>query len=116
VLDLDGFKAVNDAGGHAAGDEQLRWVASTLRATMRTGDEIARLGGDEFAVVLPSGADRADLATARITEALALRAPASVGAAVYPRDGVTLDALQQAADVALYASKAATARDVRRAA
>jgi diguanylate cyclase (GGDEF)-like protein len=116
VLDLDDFKAVNDAAGHAAGDELLRWVASALRATVRAGDEVGRLGGDEFAIVLPSGADRVDLATERLAAILAERAPASVGAAVFPHDGATVEELHHAADLALYASKAATARDVPRAA
>ena len=59
VLDLDGLKAINDAGGHPAGDEALRAASGALRASVRGGDLACRLGGDEFAVILPD-ADAAD--------------------------------------------------------
>jgi diguanylate cyclase (GGDEF)-like protein len=105
LVDLDAFKAVNDEGGHAAGDELLRWVAGRLRATVRGGDDVGRLGGDEFAVLLSTGADDAEVARARIAGALAERAPASVGAAIFPGDGEGAEALHRVADTALYARK-----------
>jgi len=106
LVDLDGFKAVNDRGGHAAGDALLQWTATRLGATVRGGDAVGRLGGDEFAVLLASGADDADLAGERIGVALAERAPASVGVAVFARDGATAAELHRAADAMLYQRKA----------
>ena len=106
LIDLDGFKAVNDRGGHAAGDILLEWVAARLRSTVRAGDDVGRLGGDEFAVVLASGAEDAELAAARLADALAEHAPASFGAAVFPDHGETAADLHRAADAQLYARKA----------
>ncbi|GAA3256206.1 diguanylate cyclase domain-containing protein [Dactylosporangium siamense] len=115
VLDLDGFKAVNDTLGHAAGDELLRVVASRLRAHAREGDLVARLGGDEFVVLLPDAADdvAAEVA-ARLRFALIapiridgrfVQVDASIGAATATEG--TLDALLRAADAEMYREKAA---------
>ncbi|HEY0387698.1 MAG TPA: sensor domain-containing diguanylate cyclase [Gaiellales bacterium] len=72
VLDLDGLKAINDVGGHVAGDEALRGAADALRASVRVGDLPCRLGGDEFAVILPAADATAALAVAeRARRALA---------------------------------------------
>jgi diguanylate cyclase (GGDEF)-like protein len=103
LVDLDGFKQVNDTRGHAAGDAVLCETAKRLTAAARPGDLIGRLGGDEFAVLLHRVA-RADAASAadRIEHALASAAPASVGLALLPDDGTALDALIGAADRRLY--------------
>ncbi len=72
VLDLDGLKAINDAGGHPAGDEALRAASGALRASVRGGDLACRLGGDEFAVILPDADAAAALGVAeRVAGALA---------------------------------------------
>ena len=115
-LDLDRFKWVNDNLGHAAGDELLQQVARRCRANLREGDTFARLGGDEFLCVLPalSDAGRAEELAARLVRALdqpfdlaagEAHIGASVGIALYPAHGTTVDALVAAADAALYAAK-----------
>jgi diguanylate cyclase len=80
LVDLDGFKAVNDRSSHAEGDDVLRVVASTLRNTLRGGDLVARYGGDEFVVILP-GAD-----LARATQAAETLRSAIAGAAFFDSD------------------------------
>jgi diguanylate cyclase (GGDEF)-like protein len=106
VLDLDHFKDVNDRHGHAAGDELLCWVVSTLTRAVRPGDAIGRIGGDELAVLL------ADIApvdaverTSLLLDALSERAPCSAGLASFPMDGAKLEQLMRQADVRLYASR-----------
>jgi len=117
-LDLDDFKTVNDALGHAAGDRLLVTVAERLDGALRAGDTAARLGGDEFAVLLEDvdGPEQTTVAAARILAAL--RAPvalpgldlsisASIGVAVAPPVGdVAGDVLLRDADVAMYRAKA----------
>ncbi len=106
VLDVDKFKPVNDVFGHAAGDELLCWVVTTLQSALRQSDAIGRLGGDEFALVLPEiGADAARDLTTRIGEALAERAPCSLGVALHPHDGDDLETLTRRADSRLYGSR-----------
>jgi diguanylate cyclase (GGDEF)-like protein len=106
VLDIDHFKPVNDTYGHAAGDELLRWVADTLERTVRAADAVGRLGGDEFAVLLAEiDAQHASERATRIGQALSQRAPASLGLAIYPDDGESLEELTRAADMRLYASR-----------
>ncbi len=116
VLDLDGFKEVNDSFGHPAGDQLLKTVAARLRQTLRSADTIARLGGDEFAIVLESFPDAEDVAAVArkiitaVAESYALgpqtaRVTTSIGIALFPTDGEDEVLLMRAADTAMYAAK-----------
>jgi diguanylate cyclase (GGDEF)-like protein len=116
-IDLDDFKAVNDAYGHDGGDELLRKVAQRLEAIARDGDGVARLGGDEFAVVLADvvGDDELRIAERRVRAAftepfmlgeITISVGASVGGGVWPHDGGTLAELARHADTAMYEDKA----------
>jgi diguanylate cyclase (GGDEF)-like protein len=104
-VDLDGFKAVNDAHGHAAGDELLCWVVEGLRAGLRPSDAAGRLGGDEFALLLPGiDVEVARQVVERLRTVLAERTSASFGVAVHPDHGDS-DALLAHADAELYVEK-----------
>jgi len=115
-IDLDRFKLVNDTHGHAEGDELLKNVAKRLRNCVRASDTLARQGGDEFTVLLPdlSNAEGAAVIADKIMDELKLpfivagqefRATASIGIAVYPRDGENADLLLKNADIAMYKVK-----------
>ena len=106
LVDLDGFKQVNDTAGHAAGDDVLRDVTARLADAAGPDGLIGRLGGDEFAVLLHGVDERgAGAAGARIEAALAGVTRASVGVAVLPRHGTSLAALIGWADRRLYETK-----------
>jgi diguanylate cyclase (GGDEF)-like protein len=115
LIDLDGFKEINDALGHHAGDVVLQEVATRLRGTLRASDTVARLGGDEFAVLLPAtDVNRAELAARKILHDLEhpleadgrpLMVSASIGIAGAPMHASTGDELLQKADGAMYLAK-----------
>lgn len=115
LLDLDGFKDVNDTLGHHTGDLLLREISQRLAAVMPVEATVARLGGDEFAVLLPGAARDAALASAaelRETiahtfqvDGLGLEVDVSIGVALVPDHGTTPLPLLQRADAAMYAAK-----------
>jgi diguanylate cyclase (GGDEF)-like protein/PAS domain S-box-containing protein len=112
IFDLDGMKQINDTHGHLAGNRALCRLADIFRFSCRSIDTAARYGGDEFAIVLPeTGFKEANAVGRRICERLSndREEPllsVSVGIAIYPEDGSTIEALFQAADRALYKMKA----------
>ncbi|CDH45090.1 putative Diguanylate cyclase [Candidatus Contendobacter odensis Run_B_J11] len=115
-LDLDGFKAINDTLGHAAGDELLRQVSQRLQASLRESDTAARMGGDEFTVVLATVAHPEDaIGVAQkiidqihqpftLPQGLA-QVSTSIGVALYPDHASTAKELVHCADLAMYAAK-----------
>jgi diguanylate cyclase (GGDEF)-like protein len=116
VIDLDGFKEINDTLGHAAGDEVLRWAARQFRSQLGPQHVLARLGGDEFAVILTDVRDReaAHLAAQNLRRALDsgmvilgrhLAIGASVGFSMYPHESDDADRLYAIADRAMYDRK-----------
>lgn len=117
LLDLDRFKAVNDALGRRQGDRILRDLALRLDTLVRSGDYVARLGGDEFAMLLTDVDETAaGAAVARLAKAVAqpfptgdrdVRLEASVGVTLFPRDGLDLATLLQRAESAMYRAKSA---------
>jgi len=115
LIDLDGFKEVNDVLGHHAGDLVLKEVAMRLRGSLRASDTVARLGGDEFAVLLPAtDVNRAELAARKVlhdleppfvTDGRPLMVSASIGIAGVPWHAATSEELLQKADSAMYVAK-----------
>ena len=115
LFDLDGFKALNDTRGHAAGDAALKVVAGRSRECVRASDTLARVGGDEFLVVLPNTTAEGAVSVAeKLRAALALpydlgaftaSLSTSIGVSAFPAHGEDADALQSAADAALYEAK-----------
>ena len=125
LLDLDGFKAVNDRLGHDAGDDLLVQVAARVRGVLRASDVVARLGGDEFVVMSPgvSGEDAAMMLGQKLLAAV--RQPfvvadqicgvgLTVGYAIAPHDGTDPRDLLRRADAAMYAGKQGGRNCVRR--
>jgi diguanylate cyclase len=115
-LDLDGFKAINDAHGHDVGDELLKIIASRLTRAVRAEDVVSRLGGDEYACLVADFPNRKQLTHLARKLFLAIAAPCklgtlhlivrpSIGIALCPSDGETVDALLKSADAAMYYAK-----------
>jgi diguanylate cyclase (GGDEF)-like protein len=116
LVDLDGFKGVNDRLGHQAGDALLVIVAERMRHAVREGDILSRLGGDEFAILMCDIENRHDVGVVCDRIVTCMAAPlslkgtpvvigASVGAALYPQHGMTQDDLFRHVDLALYEAK-----------
>ena len=125
LLDLDGFKPVNDRLGHDAGDVLLVQVGQRLRAQVRQGDLVARLGGDEFVIMAPGipGEGEAMVLGRKLLEAFnqpfdvdgqVCRVGLTIGFALAPHDGTHADDLLKRADAAMYAGKQAGRHTVRR--
>ncbi|MBS0420850.1 MAG: diguanylate cyclase [Proteobacteria bacterium] len=116
LVDLDGFKKINDTLGHDAGDALLVEVSRRLKQAVREADQVARLGGDEFAVILAQTSEQAavEQVCKRILASVAepvtfkdciMRVTGSIGSAQCPHQGSTMDELYKAADTALYDAK-----------
>jgi diguanylate cyclase (GGDEF)-like protein len=119
VIDLDGFKAINDIYGHLAGDKVLSHVSRFLVKSVREGDVVARLGGDEFAILMPDvGRRDVDLRAAAISDSLnnlivpwdgrAITVRGSVGGACYGPDD-DMDSIYKRADEDMYRQKSNSA-------
>lgn len=117
LLDLDGFKTVNDTFGHAVGDKLLVDVARSLAAHVRASDVVARIGGDEFVVLLREVDALSDavmvankliaaLASPRSLDGIRIQTGCSLGIAMYPADAQEPEALMHCADLAMYYAKA----------
>jgi diguanylate cyclase (GGDEF)-like protein len=116
LMDLDRFKDVNDTLGHHNGDLLLQRIGSRLHSVLRETETVARLGGDEFAILLPDVPDRqAVVPVVRrvlkvleepvVVGGLALQCEGSIGIAIFPEHGKTVDSVMRAADVAMYMAK-----------
>lgn len=116
ILDLDGFKEINDSFGHACGDALLKGVAQRLTHCVRNVDTVARLGGDEFALILQGveGEDEADSVLRKIIIEISrtfdlngneIKVGASIGVAFCPQDGASIHELLGRADFAMYEAK-----------
>ncbi len=115
-MDLDNFKTINDALGHAVGDAYLKEVALIIKEILRSNDTVARIGGDEFVIVVSSYESLTDLTLvieriqkelqkSRIIETFPIETTCSIGVALFPKDGRSEEALLKQADIAMYQAK-----------
>lgn len=115
-VDVDGFKTINDTFGHKAGDDFLRYISELLRNSVRGSDCVARFGGDEFVIQLEGNTSEKGAETVALNIIKNMSNPfyfesgvatvgASIGIAMYPRDGTDTDTLIRKADQAMYAAK-----------
>lgn len=124
-IDLDGFKKINDTLGHDAGDEVLKTIAARLMASTRDDDTVSRHGGDEFLYMLTEVESKRDLTLIAEKLVASIQMPcsvtvdalminpsisASIGIAIFPKDGATAQALVRSADKAMYRAKASKTR------
>ena len=116
LIDLDGFKPVNDTYGHEVGDIVLKEVAARLRAIVRKSDAVIRIGGDEFVLIIENMQSKVDvqqildkilssLMTPMDVNGLLIKIGASIGVAVFPDDGESLRDLLHRADMLMYEAK-----------
>lgn len=123
-IDVDRFKLVNDTYGHAEGDQLLISIAQRLSSCIRSGDTVARKGGDEFVALLPDlyYSEDATIIASKMLKSLEptflvggqeCRITASIGVAIYPHDGETVDLLLKHADIAMYSVKSEGKNDVK---
>ncbi|MGQ0659792.1 putative bifunctional diguanylate cyclase/phosphodiesterase, partial [Sphingosinicella sp.] len=124
LIDLDRFKTINDSLGHVAGDHLLQQVARSFETVISDEMTAGRLGGDEFAIVVPGVKDRGDVEQLCLALVSALQGPflyrdqrlfvgASIGVAIGPGDGESVEELVRNADLALYGAKTGSGNDIR---
>lgn len=113
LIDIDDFKQINDKHDHAMGDRVLQLISDTLKHAFRESDYVVRWGGDEFLVLLPCADEtgihelqhRLDKELSKLSNTVLMDVSVSVGSAVYPDEGVSLDELIKIADGKMYSDK-----------
>jgi diguanylate cyclase (GGDEF)-like protein len=115
VMDLNGFKEVNDTYGHSTGDTALQEISKKLSLRIRTSDSLFRMGGDEFAAIIPQvDQGQAEVVANKLSrvsedtftiDGQCFSLGVSIGIALYPQHGITKDALIRAADIGMYQAK-----------
>jgi diguanylate cyclase (GGDEF)-like protein len=115
-IDVDKFKLINDTKGHLFGDQVLMEIALRLKKSIRNSDTVARFGGDEFVILFENISNKSDvsimietltqeLEKELIINGINLEINCSIGVAIFPDDGTTIDTLMATADKAMYKTK-----------